>query len=215
MSICCQSVYLMKIFQIGGILFLGLLTLACRNDKSKADTVRSIEIPANVIDFEQVLLNNTSNLYLLKQDSGKVSGQVQRYLTPDQLIEKFGVIDGKKEGAHWMYFSDGHPMVWQQFVNNRLHGEVKRWGMDSTHQLLAHLHYENGHLHGEQKKWYPSGELHKVMHMNMGREEGMQQAFRKNGALYANYEARNGRVFGLKRSNLCYELDDEQVVYKQ
>ena len=26
----------------------------------------------------------------------------------------------------------------------------------------------------------------------------------KNGALYANYEAREGRIFGLKKSKLCF-----------
>lgn len=47
-----------------------------------------------------------------------------------------------------------------------------------------------------------------------GREEGMQKAWRENGKIYNNYEAKNGRIFGLKRANLCYELENEEVQFK-
>ena len=128
--------------------------------------------------------------------------------------QKFGVIEGKKEGAKWSYYPDGSPKFVENYKDNRLHGAVKRWGIQDKYQLLAHLQYSEGKLDGLQKKWYTTGELHKVLNMKAGKEEGMQRAYRKNGALYANYEARNGRIFGLKRSNLCYELDNEQIVYK-
>ena len=48
-----------------------------------------------------------------------------------------------------------------------------------------------------------------------GKEEGMQQAFRKNGVAYANYEAREGRIFGLKKTALCYGLEDENLKSKK
>ena len=49
------------------------------------------------------------------------------------------------------------------------------------------------------------------INLNMGREEGVQQAFRKNGALFANYEAKDGRIFGLKRATLCFSLEEEDI----
>ena len=45
----------------------------------------------------------------------------------------------------------------------------------------------------------------------MGKEEGIQQAFRKNGDLFANYEAKEGRIFGLKKAALCFGLEDENI----
>ncbi len=42
----------------------------------------------------------------------------------------------------------------------------------------------------------------------------MQRSWRENGQLYNNYEARDGRTFGLKRANLCFSLDDEEVILK-
>ena len=91
----------------------------------------------------------------------------------------------------------------------------KSWVNDVNHTMVSHLNYYMGKAHGIQMKWYPTGEIFKVLNLHMGIEEGMQRAFRKNGALYANYEARNGRVFGLKKAALCYSLEDEKVQYEK
>lgn len=49
----------------------------------------------------------------------------------------------------------------------------------------------------------------------MGKEDGIQQAFRENSALYANYEAKEGRIFGLKKTALCFGLEDENIQYEK
>lgn len=51
------------------------------------------------------------------------------------------------------------------------------WSAESSHVLIAHLNYNSGKAYGEQKKWYPHGALFKKLNLNMGREEGIQQAF--------------------------------------
>ena len=45
-----------------------------------------------------------------------------------------------------------------------------------------------------------------------GKEEGLQKAWLPNGTLYVNYEAKNGRIFGMLRANSCYKLENEVVV---
>jgi antitoxin component YwqK of YwqJK toxin-antitoxin module len=65
--------------------------------------------------------------------------------------------------------------------------------------------------HGIQKQWYQSGAKFKHLSLNHGIEEGLQQSWRENGKIYNNYEAKNGRIFGLKRANLCYELEEEII----
>ena len=35
----------------------------------------------------------------------------------------------------------------------------------------------------------------------------------ENGKIYVNYEAKNGRIFGMNRTNLCYKLKNEKVQY--
>ena len=73
--------------------------------------------------------------------------------------------------------------------------------------------FNEGIAHGTQRQWYKSGVLFKEINLAMGKEEGMQKAWRENGKIYNNYEARNGRIYGLKRASLCYELDNEEVQY--
>ncbi len=65
---------------------------------------------------------------------------------------------------------------------------------------------------GVQRQWYRGGALFKEVHLADGHEAGLQRAWRENGVLYSNYEARDGRIYGLRRANLCFGLDDEQVV---
>ena len=98
------------------------------------------------------------------------------------------------------------------YSNGKLDGTSKTFWKDGTPRSTSF--FIEGITHSTQLQWYKSGQLFKEMNYNMGVEEGMQKAWRENGAIYNNYEAKNGRIFGLKRANLCYELEDEIVVYE-
>ncbi|MDW3195231.1 MAG: membrane-binding protein [Cytophagales bacterium] len=139
------------------------------------------------------------------------SGYAVAYYPDQSLKELFGVLDGKKQNKYVQWFPDGHLKHVADYHLGKLHGKKKLWTQDSNHVLIAHFSYYQGKPHGEQKKWYPTGELSTVLNLNMGKEEGLQQAFRQNGVLYANYEARGGRIFGLKNTSLCYGLEEEQM----
>ena len=76
---------------------------------------------------------------------------------------------------------------------------------------MSHLKYTNGKLNGEQRKWYPTGEINKILNFEMGKENGIQKAFRQNGMIFANYEAKNGRTFGLRKASLCFGLEDQKI----
>jgi protein SCO1/2 len=56
---------------------------------------------------------------------------------------------------------------------------------------------------GEYRSWYESGHPFEVRHYRSGREEGLQQAWTDTGELYINYEARDGRHYGLLNSAPC------------
>ena len=182
---------------------------------SVEETREQVVIPDVAFMHTNVVYDRSRSLWLNKMDSSRLSGYINESYSDGTLLKKFSVYEGRLEGVSFTYFPNGKLRFSETYKDGKLHGEVKRWKLDHGYQLVAQLSYQKGKLHGEQKKWYNTGELNYLMQMNEGREEGIQQAFRKNGALYANYEARNGRTFGMKRSNLCYELDNEQVVYIQ
>lgn len=95
--------------------------------------------------------------------------------------------------------------------NGVRHGEVVSYWQDGV--MRAQANYVDGKVHGTARQWYRSGALFKELNYDHGLEQGTQKAFRENGVLYANYTAKNGRHFGLRRSNLCFQLEDEVVNY--
>lgn len=168
-----------------------------------------IDIPIETVD--QSLLNYNNKISLWTLNNQPYSGFAVLFYNDGTLNEKITLYKGKKENQSKQWYRDGNLKQIANYHKGKLHGEKKTWSSDSTHSLLSHLNYRSGKPHGEQKIWYSTGELHKRLNLNMGREEGLQQAFRQNGASYANYEAKNGRIFGLKKAKLCYGLKEEEI----
>ncbi|MEM6321600.1 MAG: membrane-binding protein, partial [Bacteroidota bacterium] len=173
----------------------------------------SVEIPDITVNKSLVDYKNQISLWTLNDQP--YSGYMVSYYPDGRLKEKTGILNGRKQNQSTQWFPDGHLKQVANYHRGKLHGEKKRWTSNANHALVAEFNYINGKAHGEQTQWYVTGELYKKLNLNMGKEEGLQRAFRKNGALYANYEARNGRIFGLKKAALCYGLEDENVKYEK
>ncbi|MEL6811026.1 MAG: membrane-binding protein [Bacteroidota bacterium] len=173
---------------------------------------RLLKVPDTLVEKSVLKYHPQTSIWTL--NDSPYSGFAVSYYTDTILMEKFGILDGKKQHKSIQWYPDGHFKSVAEYDKGKLHGEKKIWSADSAHVLIALYNYYQGIPHGEQRKWYSTGELFKKMNLNRGKEEGIQQAFRKNGVLYANYEAREGRIFGLKKAKLCYSLKDENVQYK-
>lgn len=192
-----------------------LILVGCDIKEHTSNTAnRIISVPETELAIENVFFDKRTSIWKTKIDSIAASGIITSYFSNGQVASTIPVFNGKKEGINLEFYNNGDLKFLQTYADNKLNGEVKRWGLEQGYQLLAELNYINGKLHGEQKKWFASGEIHKVMNMKNGKEDGLQKAYRKNGVLYANYEAVKGRTFGLRRSNLCFELSDEKFVSK-
>lgn len=127
------------------------------------------------------------------------------------ILEKTGYLNGKREGVYKKWFSNEQLQKEAYYKQNKLVGVTKIWWANNN--LASEFHYLDGIKHGTQKMWYPNGQLSKMRNLNMGKEEGMQQAWLENGKIYVNYEAKNGRIFGMNRANLCYKLKEENIQY--
>lgn len=130
-----------------------------------------------------------------------------------QMAVSIDYLNGKKEGFYKKWFGDGQLSFESQYVVGRKDGESKSWWKNGHLRSVAN--FENGVAQGQQKQWYKSGAKFKVIQLVDGKEKGLQQSWRENGKIYNNYEAKNGRIFGLKRANLCYALDDEVIQLKE
>ena len=209
----------MKYTNTNYVILLILVLLGCTENKElkllgtndTTDVVK--EIPNRTI--EKSFLNYNRKISLWTLNNTHYSGFAVNYYADSTLKEKMGILNGKIEGQSLTFYEDGHLKQLSSYHNGKLNRVKKNWSRDSSHLVLSHLNYQFVNPHGEQTTWYPTGELHKKLNMNMGKEDGIQQAFRKNGALYANYEAKEGRIFGLKKTALCYGLEDENIQYEK
>lgn len=179
-----------------------------QNNKS-SPILDKIEIPENVKNIASLKFQNSTSEWLY--EGNLYSGFIVDYYDNKSLKLKMSIYKGKRHNRTEKWYPNGKLKEVSNYHNGQLNGEKKVWMSNNEHTLVSQLNYRFGKAHGEQRKWYPSGEIYKIMNFDKGIESGIQKAYRKNGALYANYEARNGRIYGLKKSKLCYSLENEKV----
>ncbi len=196
-----------------GLLFLILLQLyACAKTNEEAIAVSQQQIVYKEIKeveiAKDVLTLHPEKGMWYYQDS-PYNGYAVRYYINGNLAERIGYFEGKKEGIAQKWFENGQLQKTSPYSANRLHGEENIWWSNGT--IAAQLNYSNGYKNGTQQRWYANGQISRKTHYTLGKEEGIQQAWLENGKIYVNYEAKNGRSFGLRKAKLCYALEDEVV----
>jgi len=106
---------------------------------------------------------------------------------PDRIVQVFddrGALlsqtsyrDGRKIGRHVSFWPNGSKRV-EALYN----GDV---------------------IEGEYRAWHANGQLAELKHYAQGHEVGRQQAWTDQGELFLNFDARNGRHYGLVNSKPC------------
>ncbi|MEM9833205.1 MAG: toxin-antitoxin system YwqK family antitoxin [Bacteroidota bacterium] len=140
------------------------------------------------------------------------TGTSVSYFTNQEKATSIDYIDGKRHGRYIKWLDNGTKSFESNYKDGKRNGTTCTWWRNGN--LRSKSNYESGIPNGIQQQWYVSGAKFKRMNLIDGKEHGLQQSWRENGKLYNNYEAKNGRIFGLKRAELCYELDNEIVQSK-
>lgn len=158
------------------------------------------------VDFAEIALDRHAGRFM--RGEHPFSGIAERRLDGVR-VESAGFQDGRRHGWRRHFFADGRVRSETYYRDGRRHGPNRSFWPDGTPRTEGH--FDDDAPHGTQRQWYASGALFKEMQLDHGVERGMQRAWRENGTLYNNYEARDGRIYGLRRSKLCFELNDEEV----
>ena len=192
------------------ILFLAtFLLIHCKEAPShnlkeeKAIVINSVEVSKKALALNQI----EGKWYYKNQP---YNGYSLKFHPNDTLAERLGFLNGKREGVARRWSEKGVLRVESTYHQNRLTGIYKSWWENGV--LAEESHYVNGLKQGEEKQWHATGQLSKVRQLVKGNEEGLQKAWLANGKLYVNYEAKNGRIFGMLRANSCYKLENEVVI---
>jgi len=168
----------------------------------------SIIIDSIEVLKKELVLNGNKGMWYYK---GKpFNGYSLKVYPNGALEEKWGFYNGRREGVARRWSKNEKLQLESYYKNNRLAGVYKTWWDNGV--LAGETYYENGIKQGVEKKWHSNGQLFKLRNYVDGKESGFQKAWLANGKLYVNYEKKNGRIFGLRRSNLCYQLENGIVV---
>ncbi len=219
MSIIFFSLVIIKVrrMRFNSFFLLCLLILcggACNDSPTPKPKKAVISIPVVSTNLPSISIH--ANSLQLKANEGLVyyqdtpfTGAAVSYYENGQEASRIDYVQGKKQGFYKKWFDTGLLSFESRYVEGKQDGLTSTWWANGN--LRSESNYVAGVPDGVQKQWYKSGAKLKVIHLSQGKEEGLQQSWRENGKLYNNYEARNGRIFGLKRANLCYELDNERI----
>ncbi|RTE55250.1 hypothetical protein EHW67_01405 [Arenibacter aquaticus] len=191
------------------LLVTALLLLNCKEatavkrEVKKAIVIDSVEVPK-----QDLILNQNEGKWYYKNQP--YNGYSVKFHSNGTLAERLGFLNGKREGVARRWSEKGVLRIESTYHQNKLVGVYRSWWENGV--LAEESHYVKGLKDGEEKQWYATGQLSKVRQLVAGKEEGLQKAWLPNGKLYVNYEAKNGRIFGMLRANSCYKLEDEVVI---
>jgi antitoxin component YwqK of YwqJK toxin-antitoxin module len=156
---------------------------------------------------KELILNQLEGKWYYK--NVPFSGYSLVFYSNDTLAEKIGFVNGKREGIARQWSEKGVLRVESDYKHNRLDNVYKTWWDNGV--LSSQSNYIACIKQGIEEEWYPTGQLAKQRQLIDGQEQGLQKAWLQNGTLYVNYEAKNGRIFGMRKANSCYKLENEVV----
>jgi hypothetical protein len=174
----------------------------------KSEVEKAIVISNVKVSKKELVLNQIEGKWYYKNQP--YNGYSLKFHPNETMAERLGFLNGKREGVARRWSENGVLRVESTYHQNKLTGIYKSWWENEV--LAEESHYVNGLKHGEEKQWHATGQLSKVRQLVKGNEEGLQKAWLPNGKLYVNYEAKNGRIFGMLRANSCYKLENELVI---
>ena len=193
------------------VYFILLSLAACTDENINSSKGISASLTGSfVIAEDSVILRQNQGLVYYKKKP--FTGTTIAKYPNGKNARSIDYVNGKKHGKYCKWFDNGLKSFEANYENGKQHGITQSWWRND--KLRTKSNYKKGIPHGEQLQWYKSGAKFKKITLNQGIEEGLQQSWRENGKLYNNYEARDGRIFGLKRAKLCYGLDDEIIQYQ-
>ncbi|WP_343847884.1 toxin-antitoxin system YwqK family antitoxin [Algoriphagus jejuensis] len=184
------------------ILWAFLVLLGSCSEKTADPPIPEVYVPK----ADLVLHPNEGKWYY---ENEPFNGYAITYHDNGGMEEKIGYYQGKKEGPAQQWFENGVMGSEMSYSANKIQGSKRTWWPNGV--MSSEAYFDYGVVTGVQKSWYATGQIARLTTVKDGKPEGIQQAWLQNGKIYANFEVKNDRIYGMKRSNLCYSLSDEKI----
>jgi antitoxin component YwqK of YwqJK toxin-antitoxin module len=117
------------------------------------------------------------------------------------LLEGSAVLVGAPDRVVHVFGSDGRVIAQTAFRDGRKVGRQDALWPDGS--LKSRAYFDGDILIGTARAWHANGRTAEVKRYVDGRPRGLQQAWTDRGELFLNFDARNGRNFGLVNAKPC------------
>ena len=109
--------------------------------------------------------------------------------------------DGKMHGWQLQWYDQSHLKEKRYFVNGWQQGVQQGWYANGRPRF--EYHFKDDVYEGNVKEWSTEGLLFKDFNYAGGQESGKQLLLNNDGSIKANYEVRNGKIYGNIGSKNC------------
>ncbi|MDE3251969.1 MAG: hypothetical protein KGO92_04120 [Bacteroidota bacterium] len=191
-------------------LFIFLMVISCRDagrfpQKELQKNAMHPVIPGKVVNYGDTSLHIVNGV--LYEGGQPYSGMVESYFPDGKIKLRQSFYNGKEEGLRNAYYANGIPESVRYYRNGEKDSVHRGWWPNG--QLRYEYHFQMGNYEGDWKEWYASGVLMKHIIYQSGKELS-GKGWRENGKPYMSFVRKDGRLYGLINSNLCYSLRNEK-----
>ena len=113
----------------------------------------------------------------------------------------YSYLNGKQEGLQYEWYPAKKTKQKRNFINGWQEGEQSGWYENGKTSFI--YHFKNDVYDGNLKEWYEEGKLFRDCNYSNGQEAGKQLFLNLDGSIKANYEVRNGKIYGNTGTKNC------------
>lgn len=191
-----------KGFAFINIVCLMVLCCACA-EKSQLDNI-VINVPAIYFNANDDVCSNQNGLLL--RNGKPFCGYLFSTYGEKDTAEIISYYAGMEEGWRCKWYPNHKRAEERLYHFGRKEGTHKGWWQNG--QLKFVYLFKNDNHEGKSQTWYSTGQPATENFYERGYEIGLQRAWYADGILSANYEARNGRQYGLTGVKNCASIWD-------
>jgi hypothetical protein len=171
-------------------------------------TIDTLGIPNDTVLITNRSIKIVNGIYFF--NTQRFSGIVKELYANGVVKNYRSLYGGMLHGRYKSFYENGNCYENRLYKNNLSTGKHFAYWPDGITLKFEYNYYEE-RREGLQKKWYPSGKPFIFSNYNNDHEDGLQQGWRPNGKLYLNYVVKDGYVYGLQQSALCYTLINQEL----
>ena len=187
------------------ILMFGFLTLAfsCCTEKSQ-NKIILIKVPNIYFNDNDGKYTHENGIFL--RNGKSYSGNLVMLYSEYDTAGIIPFYNGLEEGWSRKYYTHKKTAEERLYHLGRKEGTHIGWWENG--QLKFIYQFKNDNHEGKAQTWYPGGQLATDNFYEKGYETGLQRSWYPDGVLRANYDARNGRQYGLTGVKNCESVFD-------